>query len=75
MVPISLSIYCSRLKTVAFNLNFVFCSVSEWLTSSLVVSQLAVVLFLPWGLSGISVCPLHQDLLSTLYNELISSTY
>lgn len=67
MVPISLSIYCSRLKTVAFNLNFVFCSVSEWLTSSLVVSQLAVVLFLPWGLSGISVCPLHQDILSTLF--------
>lgn len=67
MVPISLSIYCSRLMTVAFNLNVVLCSVSEWLTSSLVVSQLAVVLFLPWGLSGISVCPLHQDLLSTLF--------
>lgn len=67
MVPISLSIYCSRLKTVAFNLNIVFCSVSEWLASSLVVSQLAVVLFLPWGLSRISVCPSHQDLLDTLF--------
>lgn len=67
MVPISLSIYCSRLKTVAFNLSIVFCSVSEWLVSSLAVSQLAVVLFLPWGLSGISVCPTHQDLLDTLF--------
>lgn len=80
MVPISLSIYCSRLKTVAFNLNVVFCSVSKWLTSSLVVSQLAVVLFLPWGLGGINVCPFHQDLLSTLFimnwcHQHIEGTY
>lgn len=57
MVLISLSIYCSRLKTVAFNLSVVLCSVSEWLASSLAVSQLAVVLFFPRGLSGINVCP------------------
>lgn len=31
MVPISLSIYCSRLKTVAFNLNVVFVqSLNGW---------------------------------------------
>lgn len=67
MVPISLSIYCSRLKTVAFNLSVVFRSVSERLASSLAVSQLAVVLLPPWGLSGVSVCPSHQDLLGALF--------